>query len=167
MVGVTKVKAHDRCVDVGFLTCGIPISTRVCNADTLTPQQIVEKAYASIKPLVVRECLRQGIPQDHVLPQVSDEIERIELLGVNDVNFVEGQQPIKQPLRCTGHTRFGKVVDLRDRAVFMLESAGGGAVISGNMMLISPAGSATVAVSAAYGGMTSVKSFRINYTTQG
>jgi hypothetical protein len=74
---------------------------------------------------------------------------------VNDVNFVEGQMEIEQPLRCAGKTKYGKTLNLTAVAEFF----------PSNPLLINPTESCVEIVKVTYGNLFSEKSYTVTYKT--
>lgn len=166
MVQILDVIKKQDGIVVKFLSNGITINEKDKNADNHTPTEIVETVYQLLRDSITQECIRLGINDiDHKLPSVIDEVVRIELLGVNNINFTEGQQKIEQQLRCTGHTKFGKVIDLRNDAIFSLEDIINGFNIENNVLSIQPIENCTNKITVLYNGMTDEKSFSVTYTT--
>lgn len=153
MVQIIKVEATHDYVMLEFLTNGITISTRVYDADNLTPQEIVEKGYLELKPHIQMECDRLEIIANHELPVVEDKVISINLLGVENINFTEGQQPIEKTYRCAGHTLYGKTISIADIAEFTPDKD----------VIINPTESGEYTVTATYNGMISEKSYTITY----
>lgn len=155
MVQVTNVTAERDYVVVEFLTNGITISTRVYGHAELTPQQIVERGYAEVRPHIDIECYRQGIKPDHALPKVEDELLGIRLLGIEHINFSEGQKPIEKRFRCAGDTRYGKVIDLTEIATFT----------PANPVILEPCESGERVQLVEHGGFRDERSYSVTYTS--
>lgn len=153
MVQINKVEANHDYVMVEYITNGMTISTRVYHHDELTPQEIIAKGYEELKPHIQMECDRLGIVADHTLPTVTDEVLSIELLGVENLNFTEGQTPIEKSLRCKGNTLYGKAINLTDVATFLPP----------NPMVLTPSATETVTVNAYYNGLTATGEFTVYY----
>jgi hypothetical protein len=166
MVQITSVQPGEKGVAIEYLTNGITISTLVKDTDSLTPQEIAEKGYDELRPYIDMELNRLRKSGDHTLPEAQDEIIRIELLGVMDLEFTEGQQPIDVRLRCTGHTKYGKAVDLRNEAAFSLVDLVLGITVSGNRLTVAPQNSCATIVYAKYGSYTAQKEFSVRYIRQ-
>lgn len=142
-----------------------PISTIVPKAENLTPYEIAHNGLDILMPHLDIEFSRLGIIPDYTMEEIYDKVSTIEILGISNMNFSEGQPYIDQPLRCTGHTKFAQVVDLRDLAEFSLLEAKNGISINGNIIRINPTNSCTVTVVAEYDGVTDQRSFDISYST--
>lgn len=153
MVKINKVEANHDYVMVEYISNGITISTRVYGHDELTPQEIIEKGYEELKPHIQMECDRLGIVADHTLPTVTDEVLSIELLGVETINFTEGQTPIEKSLRCKGNTLYGKAINLTDVATF----------VPPNPMVLTPSATETVTVNAYHNGLNATGEFTVYY----
>lgn len=155
MVQITKVEATRDYVVLEFLTSGIAISTRVVGPAELSPQQIVERGYADVRPHIDIECYRRGVKPDHKLPVVDDQLTGIRLLGVETINFTEGQGPITKHFRCAGDTVYGKVVDLTDVATFTPKSP----------VILEPSASGERVQLVEYAGFRDERKYLIQYTS--
>jgi hypothetical protein len=156
MVQITNIEATHDYVVVEYNSNGILISARVMEDKERTPQEIVEKGYAELRPHIQMECDRLGIEADHELPQVEDKVLSISLVGVSDVQFTEGQTPIEKSYRCTGKTLYGKTVDLTDVAIFSPDKE----------MVLEPTKNDVLIVGVSYEDLLDSKSFSIFYKSQ-
>ena len=156
MVQINKVEANHDYVMVEYETNGITISTRVYHHDELTPQEIIAKGYEELKPHIQMECDRLGIVADHTLPTVEDEVTSIELLGIETINFTEGQEPIEKIFRCAGRTLYGKSLNLTNEAIFNPQ----------NPIVINPTSAETVVVTVTYENFSDTKSFEVTYKSK-
>jgi len=141
-------------VIVEYLTSGIDISTLV--TDDLSPQEIVQKGFDDLKPCLLAECERLDIELDEEIPTVTDEVISIDILGVNDYTFIEGQTPIEQPLRCVGKTKFNKTLNLTTMAKFE----------PSNPLIINPTETSTNEIKCVYGDKTAIKGYTVTYKTK-
>ena len=153
MVQITKVEAKHDYVVMEYSTNGITISTRVMEDQERTPQEILEKGYAQLKPHIQVECDRLGIVANHDLPIAVDEVVSIALVGIENVNFIEGQTPIQKSFRCAGTTLYGKTLDLSDVAIFTPSKD----------MSLEPTESGTMDILVTYEGLTDTRTMRIAY----
>ena len=151
---IKNVTPASQGVIVEYLTSGIDISTLV--TDDLTPQEIVAKGFNDLKPILLAECERLGITLDEEIPTVTDEVISIDILGVNDYTYIEGQTPIEQPLRCVGKTKFNKTLNLTAMAKFE----------PSNPLIINPTETSTNEIKCVYGEFTTSKSYTITYKTK-
>ena len=155
MVKINNATSSKNGVVIEYETSGITISTLVRDADDLTPQEIVQKGFDEVKAHIEIECERVGIDMDMELPVVEDEVVSIELLGVNDVHFTEGQTRREQPLRCAGKTMYGKTINLTAMSEFT----------PSNPLMIEPTESTSETVTVTYGNLISHRGFMVNYKT--
>ncbi|MBR0596975.1 hypothetical protein [Sinanaerobacter chloroacetimidivorans] len=165
-VQITKVIPIQNGLHIYFISNEIPIDWEIKNTDNLPPQEIVEKCYGEIRNAIDTDCRRRGITPNHALPIVKDEIISIELLGISDYQFTEGQQPIEQQLRCVGRTLFNKFIDVKSETVFIPEVGIEGLSIEGHVMTLNPTCSCGITLIALYKDLRSIKSFSITYTSQ-
>ena len=168
MVEILNVILDNDGVIVEFLSNNIKISEKDFEATNHTPEEIISEIYNNkLKEHITQECIARGIDNpDHELPSVIDEVVNIELFSVNNYTFFEGNQAIEQPLRCTGYTKFGKVVDLRNKTTFVIDEIIEGLSVNDNIFFICPISTCQGHITATYKGMTSVKSFDITYVSK-
>ena len=150
MVNVNKVHTQDGGVFVEYETSGITISTIV--KGDLPEQEILQKGFDELYPLLKEDCDQRGVELDTELPKFESYFTSIEILGVNDVTFTEGQTPIEMKLRCVGTTNFGKKLNLTPLATF-----------SKNPVLIDTKTSYTDTIEAKYDGLSDFKQFNVKY----
>lgn len=153
MVQINKVEANHDYVMVEYISNGITISTRVYGHDELTPQEIIAKGYEELKPHIQMECDRLGIEADHTLPSVTDEVISIEILGIEDINYTEGNPSVEKTFRCAGRTLYGKAQNLTTGVKYN----------PAKTLSITPTQSETLTYSATYKGLTSEKSFQVYF----
>jgi hypothetical protein len=153
MIKILNIEATHDFIVIEYLTNGIKISTRVYGHDNLTPQEIVEKGYKELKPHIDMECERLGLEIDSELEIVEDEVISINLLGVESINFIEGDTPIEKTFTCTGNTKFGKEIELTDLVTFT----------PSRTMIIKPIASNTQTIKVEFESLVDEKSFEIIY----
>lgn len=152
MVQVKLLNATQDYIIIEYLTNGITISVKINNDAPV--QDMIIKGYNEIKPHIDIECKRLGITDiDHTLPIIDDEIVSIEILGIENINFTEGQQAIEKHFRCRGITLYGKIVDLTEEAEFT----------PSNPIIISPSINQLFTITAKYNDLEVSKNFNVYY----
>lgn len=151
MVKINRVQNNNGIVEIEYISNGIIICSNI-EGDGKTPQQIAEEGYADVTPYIDQVCKEHGIVPDHTFPVVENEAISIELVGVEDVNYVETQSPIEKYFSCKESTAYGKENDITDLAEFNI-----------NPYIDTPTESKVVEIFVNYKGLSDTKSFNVTY----